>query len=169
MLQIESPNLPPPTDPVEQPIINSPYHPPQYHWDLDTSAKALDHALDGRRPSQDIPPVAGNKKIQGRIGLPGQFGAVWKPLELVNDIRELVLEWQSANYEGATTVSRQLIEHWTSPEACQLYFAQLDAILTHIYLHEVAPPEILETLLQNRPKIQRRYPSDCPQDGHRDR
>ena len=146
MLQTDQPKLPRPTDPVEQPIINSPFHFPQYHWDLDTSAKALDHVLDGRRLSQDIPPVAGNKKMQGRIGLAGQFGAVWEPLKLVNDIRDRVLEWQKANYEGATPTSLELIEHWTNPEACQLYFAQLDAVLTHIYLHEVAPPEIREQL-----------------------
>ena len=146
MLQTDQPKLPRPTDPVEQPIINSPFHPPQYYWDLDTSAKALDHVLDGRRPSQDIPPVAGSKKIQGRIGLPGQFGAVWEPLELVNDIRERVLEWQEAGYPGVTPTTRGLIDHWTNPEACQLYFAQLDAVLTHIYLHEVAPPEIREKL-----------------------
>ena len=34
------PLLPRPTDPVSQPIINSPYHPPQYHWNLDSSTKA---------------------------------------------------------------------------------------------------------------------------------
>ena len=153
MLQTTPPELPRPTDPVEQPIVNSPFHFPQYHWDLDTSAKALDHVLEGRRPSQDIPPVAGNKKMQGRIGLPGQFGAVWEPLELVNDIRERVLEWQGADYEGATPTSRELIYHWTNPEACQLYFAQLDAILTHIYLHEVAPPEVRERLHE----IDRKY------------
>ena len=146
MLQTDLNKLPRPTNPVQQPIINSPFHPPQYHWDLDTSAKALDHVLDGRRPSQDIPPVAGNKKIQGRIGLPGQFGAVWEPLKLVNNIREKVREWQEAGYPGITPTSRELIDHWTNPEACQLYFAQLDAIVTHIYLNEVAPPEIRENL-----------------------
>ena len=148
MLQTTPPELPRPTDPVEQPIINSPFHPPQYHWDLDTSAKALPNSLPGRRISQDIPPVAGNKKMQGRISLllPGQYGAVWKPLELVNDIRERVLEWKKKNYQGITPISRELIDHWTNPEACQLYFAQLDAIRTHIYLHEVAPPEIREEL-----------------------
>ena len=148
MLQTTAPKLPRPEDSVNQPIINSPFHYPQYHLDLDTSAKALDHVLDGRRLSQDIPPVAGNKKIQGRIELrlPGQYGAVWEPLKLVNDVRERVLEWQKTNYDGATPTSRELIDHWTNPEACPLYFAQLDAILTHIYLHEVAPPEIREQL-----------------------
>ena len=91
--------------------------------------------------------------MQGKIGLLGQFWAVWKRLELVNDIRESVFEWQKTNYEGATPTSCELIGHWTNPEACQLYFAQLDAILTHIYLHEVAPPEIRERLHE----IDRRY------------
>ena len=85
------PLLPRPTNPVSQPIINSPFHEPDYHWDLDTSAKALNHVLDGRRESQNIPPVAGSRKLRGRIGLPGQFGAVWTPLKLVNDIRKAVL------------------------------------------------------------------------------
>ena len=76
------PLLPRPTNPVSQPIINSPFHEPDYHWDLDTSAKALNHVLDGRRESQNIPPVAGSRKLRGRIGLPGQFGAVWTPLKL---------------------------------------------------------------------------------------
>ena len=140
------PLLPRPTDPVSQPIINSPFHPPDYHWDLDTSAKALDHVLDGRRESQNIPPVAGSRRLRGRIGLPGQFGAVWTPLKLVNDIRQAVLEWIEDGYPGVTQTSRGLIDHWTNPEACELYFAQVDAVLTHIYLHEVASGGIAEEI-----------------------
>ena len=88
-------SLPPrPTDPVKQPIINSPCHPPEYHWDLDYSAKAIDNVLGGRRVSQNILPVAGPRKTRGRVILPGQFGAVWTHLNLVNDTREAVTEWQ---------------------------------------------------------------------------
>ena len=139
-----SPLLPRPTDPVKQPIINSPYHPPEYHWDLDYSAKAIDNALDGRRISQNIPPVAGSRRTRGRVLLPGQFGAVWTPLDLVNDVREAVSEWQDAGYPGITQTSRDLINHWTDPEACQPYFAQIDAVLTHICLHEAATEELRE-------------------------
>ena len=137
-----NPLLPRPTDPVRQPIVNSPYHPPEYHWDLDYSAKALNNALDGRRSSQNIPPVAGSRKTRGRITLPGQFGAAWTPLGLVNDVREAVSTWQEQGYPGITQTSRDLIAHWTDPEASQLYFAQVDAVLTHIYLHEAAPEEL---------------------------
>ena len=137
-----SPLLPRPIDPVRQPIINSPYHPPEYHWDLDYSAKAIDNVLDGRRGSQNIPPVAGSRRTRGRVLLPGQFGAVWTPLNLVNDIREAVSAWQATGYPGITQTSRDLINHWTDEEACQPYFAQIDAVLTHIYLHEAAPEEM---------------------------
>ena len=140
------PLLPRPTNPVSQPIINSPFHEPDYHWDLDTSAKALNHVLDGRRESQNIPPVAGSRKLRGRIGLPGQFGAVWTPLKLVNDIRKAVLDWQEAGYPGATQTTRDLIDHWTNADACELYFAQLDAALTHIYLHEAARGDIADEI-----------------------
>ena len=140
------PLLPRPTNPVSQPIINSPFHAPDYHWDLDTSAKALPHALCGRRESQNIPPVAGSRKMRGHIGLTGQFGAVWTPLKLVNDIRKAVLDWQEVGYPGATQTTRDLIDHWTNPDACELYFAQLDAVLTHIYLHEAPRGDIAEEI-----------------------
>ena len=109
------PLLPRPTNPVSQPIINSPFHEPDYHWDLDTSAKVLNHVLDGRRESQNIPPVAGSRKLRGRIGLPGQFGAVWTPLKLVNDIRKAVLDWQEAGYPGATQTTRDLMTTGPTP------------------------------------------------------
>ena len=138
------PLLPRPTDAVRQPIINSPYYPPEYHWDLDYSAKAIDNVLDGRRLSQNIPPVAGSRKTRGRVTLPGQFGAVWTPLDLVNDIRAAVSTWQDEGFPGITQTSRDLINHWTDSEACQPYFAQTDAVLTHIYLQEAATEELKE-------------------------
>ena len=147
-----SPLLPRPTDPVKQPIINSPYHPPEYHWDLDYSAKAIDNALCGRRVSQNIPPVAGSRRTRGRVPLPDQFGAVWTPLELVNDIREAVKEWRDAGHPGITQTSRDLIDHWTDPEACQPYFAQIDAVLTHIYLHEAASDELRDRIQETNDK-----------------
>ena len=41
-------------------------------------------------------------------------------------------------YPNVTQTSRDLINHWTDEEACKPYFAQLDAVLTHIYLNEAA-------------------------------
>ena len=138
--------LPKPNDPVREPVINSPFETPQWRWQLDTSTKAYAPALPGRRESQNIPPVAGSRKLRGTQAMPGEMGAHWIPLKLVNDIRTTVLGWQEDGYPGITQTSRDLISHWTDEEACQLYFAQLDAVLTHIYLNEAATDQIKEEI-----------------------
>ena len=138
--------LPKPNDPVREPVINSPFETPQWRWQLDTSTKAYAPALPGRRESQNIPPVAGSRKLRGTQALPGEMGSHWIPLKLVNDIRTTVLDWQEDGYPGITQTSRDLINHWTDEEACQLYFAQLDAMLTHIYLNEAATNQIREEI-----------------------
>ena len=137
-------NLPLPSDPDREPIINSPYGPPEWHWQLDSSTKAYAPALSGRRESQNIPPVAGSRNLRGRLSLPGEMGVRWSPLQLVNDIRASVIDWQEAGYPGITQTTRDLINHWTDEEACQPYFAQIDAVLVHIYLHEVEDGPIRE-------------------------
>ena len=138
--------LPKPNDPVREPIINSPFETPQWRWQLDTSTKAYAPALPGRRESQNIPPVAGSRKLRDTQALQGEMGSHWIPLKLVNDIRTTVLDWQENGYPGITQTSRDLINHWTDEEACQLYFAQLDAMLTHIYLNEAATNQIREEI-----------------------
>ena len=138
--------LPQPNDPNREPIINSPYGIPDWSWQLDSSTKAYAPALPGRRESQNIPPVAGSRRLRGRPTLPGEMGARWIPLQLVNDIRAAVLNWEEEGYPGITQTSRNLINHWTDEEACQPYFAQLDAVLTHIYLHEAAPEELRQRI-----------------------
>ena len=138
--------LPEPNDPVREPIINSPFETPQWRWQLDTSTKAYAPALPGRRESQNIPPVAGSRKLRTTQALPGEMGAQWIPLKLVNDIRTAVLGWQEDGYPGITQTSRDLISHWTDEEACQLYFAQLDAVLTHIYLNEAASEQVRDEI-----------------------
>ena len=138
--------LPQPNDPDREPVINSPYGAPDWRWQLDSSTKAYAPALPGRRESQNIPPVAGSRRLRTRQSFPGEMGARWTPLKLVNDIRESVLDWQEEGYPGITQTTRELINHWTDEDACQPYFAQLDAVLTHIYLHEAAPQLIKQEI-----------------------
>ena len=58
-------SLPQPNDPVKEPIIDSPYEKPQWRWQLDSSTKAYAPALPGGRESQNIPPVAGSRRLGG--------------------------------------------------------------------------------------------------------
>ena len=70
----------------------------------------------------------------------------WEELKLVNRIRQGTTDWQHAGYPGVTSTTRNLINHWTDREEFPLYFAQIDALLTHIYLRETSPADITQDL-----------------------
>jgi len=58
----------------------------------------------------------------------------------INKLRDLVEKWRAGGYVGATPTTRSLVAHWTDPDRVpRLYWAQLEALETLIYLHEVAP------------------------------
>lgn len=124
------------------PIINTPYGPPSQHYLVNADTKAI-MPLDGRRRSQNMPAVAGSRPRRARMSSDGNWGANWQELTLVNDIRDAVAEWSEAGYPGVTSRTRELIRFWTGEHddgedrESPLYFAQIDAALSHIYLKEV--------------------------------
>ena len=129
-----------PADPRSQPIINSPYHAPDYHWQLDTQAKAIGPANSGRRQAQNVSPVS--RQSRKPTTFDEQHGALWAPLHLVNDVRCLVQKWQADNYPGTTPITKALIRHWVDYDEERdyyVYFAQLDAVLSHIFIMETEP------------------------------
>ena len=141
--------LPQPSSPEDEPVINSPYREPDWHWQLNSQAKAVSPALPGRRIAQNLSPVAGSRNVHQTEA--AGFGAQWPKLDLVNRIRAMVKTWQQQNFPDVTATTRRLIRHWTTGaeadgQNCRFYFAQLDAVLTHIYLHEVAPDDITQEL-----------------------
>ena len=146
MAQAHQNLLPTTLTPEEQPIINSPFYPPDYHWPLNSNTKAFAPVAPGRRTAQNMPPVAGSKGTKQRQPQLGDIGVAWEELKLVNLIRQGVTEWREAGYPGTTTVTKDLINHWTDREEFPLYFAQIDAVLTHIYLLETRPTEITREL-----------------------
>jgi len=108
-------------------IINIPHHEPQRHW-----SQAKDGTLqlvERRRPAgYEIFDVRANTRRT--VDLP-----------LVNTIRERVAQWRASHYEGATIISRNLLEHWHDESARQhpFYFCQLEAIETLIWWVEALP------------------------------
>ena len=143
------PQLPQPTAPENEPVINSPYRQPEWHWQLNGQTRAVSPALAGRRRAQNLPPVAGSRNVR-QTEAEG-LGIQWPELELVNRIRDRVAAWQEQGCPGITETTRRLIRHWTAGadadgQNYRFYFAQLDAVLTHIYLKEVAPADIVREL-----------------------
>lgn len=108
-------------------IINIPHHEPQRHW-----SQAKDGTLqlvERRRPAgYEIFDVRANTRRT-------------EDLPLVNTIRERVAQWRASQYEGATIISRNLLEHWHDESARQhpFYFCQLEAIETLIWWVEALP------------------------------
>lgn len=124
------------------PIINRPYSPPEWHWQRNNDGSVADaphgpgrYAATGRLPS-----VKGlNLDVRNPLVAMGDMTSLMHHLEMVNEIREEVAAWQSQAYRGATRVTRELLGYWTDSEENGLYFAQQEAIITAIWLHEVAP------------------------------
>lgn len=108
-------------------ILNSPWLAPDRHWVEESKQLKL---AKGRRPAgYEIFDTRNNTR---RV----------EPLELVNRIRERVDAWRSADYEGATSVTRGLLEHWKDSGARihPFYFCQLEAIETLIWWVEAPQP-----------------------------
>ena len=124
-------------NPTNHPIINSPYEEPRQHWRLDERGVAQPELLPGRRQSMGISPVPQTKAPKK----PKLFDHPQEELLLVNNLRTLVSAWRRQRYPGVTNVTKQLLDHWNSDQTePRLFFAQIEAIETLIYLFEIAQP-----------------------------
>ena len=154
MLQTTQPKLPRPTDPVEQPIINSPYEEPKWHWTLDERQVAQAPLKPGRREARGGSNPVPQPKITKTQPM---FDNSQEELILVNNLRTLVARWRQQGYPGVTNATKRLLDHWNSdqPEP-RLFFAQREAIETLIYLYEITSPssEPWEALNKEKPSLQ---------------
>ena len=131
-------------DPSVDPVLCSPFEEPRQHWSLDRTGRARTGFApdDGRRPSMLINPVPADEKS----------GALQLALndvqlnDLINAIRDRVSVWREGSYQGATSVTVRLLEHWADERGCRLrpFFAQREAIETLVWLREVATRQTAE-------------------------
>jgi type III restriction enzyme len=120
-------------------VNNSPFAEPKRHFRF-TDDGISDEIVEGRRASSYFIPIARPKKRGKQL----QFQTEWtqdrvEPNKLVNRIRERVNQWRRGGYVGITTVTRQLLEYWTNPDReRRLFFCQIEALETFIYITEVS-------------------------------
>ena len=139
---------------IENPIINSPFLEPQRHYRFSDDG-ITDEIVEFRRASSYFIPIAKPRKkgTQQKTLDPWTEDRV-KENDFINHIRRLVAKWrQGPNpYKGATKTSRRLLEYWThSDRDRRLFFCQIEALETAIYITEVAKKEG-ETWVENRLK-----------------
>lgn len=116
---------------IDQLIITSPYDEPNEHWKYDRETRRFSRE-PGRRPAGYIRASDASKSFDD----PGEF----VELPLVNKIRPRVDAWRSADYPGASGMTRRLLKHWQDIEqresSRRFFFCQLEAIETLIWLTE---------------------------------
>ena len=128
---------------IENPIINSPFEEPQRYFRFDDDGITND-IIEQRRRSHYFIPIAKPKKKDKQLEL--DLGT-WtqdriEENKFINAIRERVLIWRQGSYRATvnvTPVTRRLLEHWKNPEReRRLFFCQIEALETVIYITEVA-------------------------------
>ncbi|MBE3064760.1 MAG: DEAD/DEAH box helicase family protein, partial [Spirochaetes bacterium] len=126
---------------IENPIINGPWREPTRHFKFSDDG-ITNEIEEKRRPSSYFIPIAQPRKKDrtGQI----RFETEWtqdrlRENELINQIRERGGLWRRNGYKGITKTSRFLLDYWTNPEReKKLFFCQLEAVETAIYLAEFA-------------------------------
>ena len=127
---------------IENPVLNSPFDEPTRHFKFDDEG-ITDEVANERRVSSYFIPIAPPKKKRGseQIEL---FETQWTKSRIeenkdINRIRERVGLWRRGGYQGVTKTTARLLEYWRREERDRrLFFCQIEAIETAIYITEVA-------------------------------
>jgi type III restriction enzyme len=124
---------------ISNPVINSPFEEPTRHFRFDDDG-ITDAIVEGRRVSAYFVPIAAPKKKGKQLALPeDQTADRLQENDLVNRIRRRVWMWRQGGYLGVTPTTARLLEYWTNPDReRKLFFCQIEAVETAIYLTEAA-------------------------------
>ena len=122
-----------PIQPVERPILCSPYKDPDQHWKYDSATGAA-RKEPGRRPASYWYKTERTGSAQMSLLAQEQQD----DLPLPNLLRDDVRRWREADYRGATLATRELLRHWSREDReRRLFFGQREAVETIIYLAEM--------------------------------
>ncbi|MGH3401214.1 MAG: BPTD_3080 family restriction endonuclease [Streptosporangiaceae bacterium] len=128
---------------LSNPIINSPYDPPESHFEIGTTGPT-GRLVPGRRTSESYIPVPVSRKGRQTLQEAFDFDVTGERREqntLINDIRREVERWRANNWNGVTPYTRKLLAHWAArpPDRDEpVLFCQREAAETAIFLSEVA-------------------------------
>jgi type III restriction enzyme len=126
---------------IENPVINSPFREPTRHFRFTDEGITNEIDESGRRISSYFVPIAQPRK-KGSKQL--AFDTEWtqdriEENKLVNQIRARVKLWREGGYLGVTPTTSRLLAYWIDPDReKKLFFCQVEALETAIYITEVA-------------------------------
>jgi type III restriction enzyme len=115
--------------------LSSPYEEPDAHWVYDTATGEA-HEAPGRRKASYWYKSERVMTQQLQLGFVAEEES--ETLPLVNALREDVKRWREGGYEGATEVTKELLRYWWREDRpTRLFFCQLEAAETIIFLNEI--------------------------------
>ncbi|MBI4235870.1 MAG: DEAD/DEAH box helicase family protein, partial [Chloroflexi bacterium] len=124
---------------IENPILNSPYVEPTRHFRFSEDG-ITDEVVNERRTSAYFIPIPPPKKKGRQLA----FDTEWTEDRIqentfINQVRSRVAIWRRGGYQGVTKVTRRLLDYWRDTERDRkLFFCQIEAAETAIYINEVA-------------------------------
>jgi hypothetical protein len=125
---------------IENPVLNSPFDEPDRHFQFTDEGITNDIVHERRVSSYFIPFARPRGKGKNQL----EFDTEWtqdriEENKAVNRIRERIRPWRHSGYVGVTPVTARLLAYWTNPERDKrLFFCQIEALETAIYITEVA-------------------------------
>lgn len=124
---------------IENPILNSPFVEPTRHFKFADEGITND-VIEKRRISSYFIPIARPKKKGKQLSFDTEWtGDRIEENTMVNQIREKVSLWRKNDYYDITKRTRFLLDYWNTPEReKKLFFCQIEALETLIYITEVA-------------------------------
>ncbi len=122
---------------IENPVINSPFVEPGRHFVFGEDGITNKIADSRRRSSYFVPIPPPKKKSADQITLGDWLGERIQENDFINRVRERVAIWRQGDYQGVTSTTRGLLDYWIDPGR-KLFFCQIEALETAIYLTEVA-------------------------------
>lgn len=127
----------------EKPVLNSPYHYPARHWELDTSGQPTQKIIETRRRAEFITPIPKPKKRKGAGDQSSLLFNEGKGLStakqqydhtaIINAVRQEVDKWRrlpNPNDWRVTSETARLLQHWRhhSFNGIRPFFCQIEAL-----------------------------------------
>ena len=123
---------------IENPILNSPYEEPRRHFRFSDEG-ITNEIVEARRTSAYFMPIPGARKQGKQYEITQWTADRIEENKFINRVRDRVAPWRQGGYPGVTKITARLLEYWTNPDReRKLFFCQIEALETAIYITEVA-------------------------------
>src|SRR5579872_2736518 len=128
---------------IDDPVLNSPFEEPSKHFRFTEDGISNEIVSKRRTSSYFIPVPRVRNRRRDQLSLDTEWTADrLQENEFINRVRAKVGVWRASGYTPSpiTNTTRQLLEYWKrSDRERRLFFCQIEALETAIYLTEVAP------------------------------